>query len=327
MTRMQTEPTSTKRPSSRVDGSQVVIFANPFSGSGPNRRHVARFAAALRGCDLEPTVLWERDDQRRWMTDAQRMAQCRCVVAAGGDGSVAGVINAMAAAGVLDSVAFATLPIGTENLFAREFGFSRKPRQLQRIARGVAEGRTRPIDLGQAGDRLFTLMASAGFDADIVHRMNRWRNGCGDGVLRRVNRFSYAPRIFDCLREYAWPPVTLEVDGERHTGSHVFVFNLPQYGGNLGIGRHACCDDAKLDWVVFERPGLASLGTYAWNVIRGRHLEHPGVRHGCATRVRIESQVTAAVQADGDPAGFTPVEVTIRACALRVIDLGADGAG
>src|SRR5690606_30648069 len=137
---------------------------------------------------------------------------------------------------------------------ARQFGFTASPATL---AAAVARGQTCQIDVGAVGNRLFTLMASTGFDADVVHRLAQWRTV--GARLRRVNRFSYARRIFDAMRSYAYPPITLEVDGQRVTGSHVFVFNIPQYGGNLGICRHACCDDATLDWVVFKNPGWRSL--------------------------------------------------------------------
>src|SRR5690606_29196698 len=92
------------------------------------------------------------------------------------DGSVADVINDMHAAGRLD-VALATVPAGTENLFAKELGFGI---DHEKLAKAIASRDTLSVDLAQAtfGDgtaRLFTLMASAGFDGNVVHRMNAWR--------------------------------------------------------------------------------------------------------------------------------------------------------
>src|SRR5690606_11718217 len=114
---------------------------------------------------------------------------------------------------------------------------------------------------------------------------------------------SYLPRIVSCVREYGWPRITAEIDGRRYTGSHLFVFNLPQYGGNLGIARHACGDDHLLDWVIFERPGILSLGDYALTVVRAKHLGREDVPHGQARRVRVTTEAPLAMQADGDPAG------------------------
>lgn len=325
MSRTASPPPALDAPSSAAArGTAVAVFANPYSGRGPNRRYVDRLAAALCGAGFEPRVVWRPDERRALLADPDLPDRCRCIVAAGGDGSIADVINEMASHGLLDAVPFATFPIGTENLVAREFGFARHRRRPDDLARAIAAGKTRRVDLGQAGDRLFTLMVSAGFDAQVVHRMADWRcapaNGNG-GAIRRANRLSYAPRILACIRDYPYPPVTVEVDGERHTGSHLFIFNIPQYGGNLGIARHACCDDAHLDWVLFQRPGLLSLAGYGWTVLRGAHLRRSDVAHGRATSLRITCEAPAAIQADGDPAGFTPLDVAIRPGALRVIDV------
>ena len=114
----------------------------------------------------------------------------RCVVAAGGDGTVSAVINELSA-----DVALAVLPLGNENLFAKAFGFEDDPGAL---ARAIARGARQPIDLGRAhttaGSRLFTLMLSAGFDADVVHRFTRWRTAGGAAAPGRAGGLRAAVR-------------------------------------------------------------------------------------------------------------------------------------
>jgi diacylglycerol kinase (ATP) len=313
------------------EARRVLVLANPYSGSGPNRRRVEALVTALDDRGFETQLAWRPEQRRELLGDTDTTDGLRCLVAAGGDGSLADVINDMQALDLLDKVPLATLPVGTENLFAREFGYARSARPL---VDAIERGQTRMVDLGAiVGPQrttLFTLMASVGFDADVVHRMAAWRSGhdAGDtdhgdakpAARRRVNRLSYLPRILSCVRQYGYPPVTIEVDGQRHTGSHLFIFNLPQYGGNLGIARHACGHDAKLDWVLFQKPGVLSLADYGWTVLRARHLGRPDVPHGQGASLRIYSECPIPLQADGDPAGFTPVSVEVRPCALRIID-------
>lgn len=310
----------------------VLIFANPYSGSGPNRRYVKDLLHALRARGLRPRVVWDPRRRAAALAHPRLAEKCRCVVAAGGDGSLADVVNELGRAGLLGTMPLATLPIGTENLFAREFGFARDGAAL---AAAIDKLEVQRVDLGAVtsatdggGERLFLLMASAGFDADVVHRMTRWRTGTGAaGVLRRVNRLSYLPRIVSCVREYGWPRITTEIDGQRHTGSHLFVFNLPQYGGNLGIARQACGDDHLLDYVIFERPGLVSLATYGLHVICGKHLGRADVIHGKTKRLRVWTETPIAMQADGDPAGMTPVDIEVRPAALKVVATGRGACG
>ena len=296
----------------------VPIFANPYSGTGPNRKRVDALADQLEKHSLQPRLVWDRHERAELLADPDLKRWCRCVVAAGGDGSVADVINDMSPNGIAPDVPFATLPMGNENLFARQFGFASSPK---RIAHAIQRGQTMGIDVGitrsNTHTRLFTLMASAGFDADVVHRLDQWRKQ-GEHV-KRVNRLTYAPKIMSALRKYDYPIVTLEVDGKRYTGAHVFVFNIPQYGGKLGIARHADATDAQLDWIVFQKPGLMNLADYGLSVLRMRHLGRPDVPHGRATSVRIYAESPVPLQADGDPVGFTPVTVDIRPRAVRVI--------
>ncbi len=297
----------------------MLICANPYSGSGPNRRHVEGLADALSKRGLEPRLVWDVRERRALLADAALCSDYRCVVVAGGDGSIQAVVNELGEAGRLDissaapGLAFATLPMGNENLFAGHFGFTR---DVVRLASAIQAGRTRQVDLGRithgAGDEgtLFTLMAGIGFDAEVVHRMDRWRvSGSG---LRRVRRASYLPRVVSSLRGYGYPGLTVDVDGRELVGAHLLVFNLPCYGGGLRIAPRGCrSDDGLLDWVLFEKPGRLSLLSSAWRVLRGRHLEGAGVRYGRASRVGVRAAGSAPVQADGDPAGRVPVEVRV----------------
>ncbi|MEM1109756.1 MAG: diacylglycerol kinase family protein [Planctomycetota bacterium] len=303
----------------------VLIFANPFSGTGPNRERVLRLEEVLKERGLSPRVIWEHEGRVETLREAGEAL--RCVVAAGGDGSVADVLNDMRTAGRLE-VPFATLPAGNENLFAQEFGFTGSP---EAIAGAVVAGRTRPVDLGEAADptapdqpgRLFTLMASAGFDADVVRRVDRWRSDAAGGGLKRVNRMSYLPRVVGSIKGYRFPGLTLEADGRVVVGHQAYIFNIPQYGGGLRIGRHARSDDGRLAWVVFRRPGFLRLLLYHGQVILGRHFDSKTVVHGRADRVTLRpgDGFSPPIQIDGDPAGDTPLEARVLPGALNVIDL------
>ncbi|MEM1099486.1 MAG: diacylglycerol kinase family protein [Planctomycetota bacterium] len=323
--------------------SGVLLFANPYSGSGPNDRWVEMFAQQVSDAGLKARIVWDarsRVSVLRESADAANdgVSTPPWILAAGGDGSVAAVLNDMAAAGVADWP-FATLPVGNENLFARHFGIDR--RRPQDLIAALARGWTRPIDLGRIerndedsdpSARLFTLMASTGFDADVVHRVDRWRSETADsGQIRRVSLSSYVPRMAGSLREYAFPRVTLTPAdgihaGQSLTGCHIFVFNLPEYGKDLGICRHARADDGLLDFVVFTKPGRVRLLNYLRAAaMGGRHLRRADVIHGQATSFAFTTDASQPVplQADGDPAGHVtpdaPVTIAAAPDAARVV--------
>jgi diacylglycerol kinase family enzyme len=325
----------------------VLLFANPFSGSGPNRTWVEAFANQLTQAGLIAAVHWEPGRRREVLRAAADALGSNApppwILAAGGDGSVAAVLNDMAAADVLHWP-FATLPVGNENLFAGHLGIDR--RKIKGLLGALATARTRSLDLGvlEAGDdpqtaRRFCLMASVGFDADVVHRLDRWRQS-GPAVpdapgesptLRRVSLLSYLPRMAGALCRYAYPAVTLTPRDGTHAGQpivgrHLFVFNLPEYGKDLGLCRRARGDDGRLDFVVFTRPGRARLLNYLRAAaMAGRHLHRADVIHGRATAFTLTTDADTPVplQADGDPAGHvtagSATAIRIEPSALNVV--------
>jgi diacylglycerol kinase family enzyme len=160
-------------------------------------------------------------------------------------------------------------------------------------------------------------MLSVGFDSAVVHRLVAWRSG--GQFLRRVNRLSYARPIADVLRSYRFQSVQLEVDGRSVIGSHVFVFNLPQYGFQFPFAPDARGDDGWLDWFVFGRPGVRAMLGYAAAVMQTKHLGRPDVERGRARGIRITSAEPMPIQMDGEAAGFTPIDIGIVPGALRVL--------
>ncbi|MHB1156742.1 MAG: diacylglycerol/lipid kinase family protein [Phycisphaerales bacterium] len=325
----------------------VAITANPYSGAGKNREIVGRLQRALEGHGLAVRVLWDWVERKTVLSDGRWMERCRCVVVAGGDGTVADVLNEVAG---IPGVSLAVLPIGNENLFARQFGY----RDAEQVAAAVARGQTMGIDVGEIvcgsettangerrtanlSSRLFTLMVSAGFDAEVVHRVQQWRDR--GGALRRARRWSYFRPTLRAMLGYRYPLVELVADGYVVRGCHAMVFNLPQYACGLRFTPQCVANDGLLHWVVFPKRGVLALGRYlALAAMGSRHLGSTGVQWGAAREVelrgisgtgvgdmRAEARTPqlpgtgVPVQVDGDPAGFTPVRVKVRSHAARIV--------
>jgi diacylglycerol kinase (ATP) len=297
----------------------ILLAANPYSGTGPNRRRVEAAAAALRALGAPPRVGWGAAERAAALADARAMAGCRAVIAAGGDGTVSQIINELP-----PGVPLAVLPLGTENLLARALGFAPEPRAL---ARAVVASRTRTVDLGRATaagrSRLFAVMLGAGFDAAVVHRVAQWR--ARGPALRRVRRASYLIPIAACMIEYASSRVRLTTEADSAEGAHCVIANVAAYALNLPLTPAATADDGRLDWLMLQRPGRAALLAYCWAVYRGRHLRRADVSAGQATRLSVTSATPTPVQLDGDAWGTTPVEVEIVPRALTVVAPDRDG--
>jgi diacylglycerol kinase family enzyme len=285
---------------------KVAILANPRAGADPSRRRVETFARRLRARGLTPLVCWHRRELSEAIASGK--ADLRCVVAAGGDGTLLEVLNRA------PGLPVAVLPLGTENLVARYCGVTRCAGALADI---IATGKLREIDVARANERTFCLMACAGFDAAVVHRVHRRRRG-------HITRLSYGLPIVQLLQDYHFPMIDVEVldTGERLRGALAFVFNVPRYGLGLTIAPQARPDDGLLDLCLLERPGVLALARYTLAILRGRHLQLPDVRYRRARGFRLSSAEPVPLQTDGDPAGWLPatVEMLPRRLTLLVPD-------
>jgi diacylglycerol kinase family enzyme len=300
----------TTLPDGRLDPGRrrVVILANPRAGAGSSRAHVEELIAGLRERALEPIVCWDRDE---FSTVVGREAggDLRCTVAAGGDGTLVETLNRAPGQPV------ALLPVGTENLVAR---FLKIERSGQKLAQIIAAGAYRRLDLARAqaaaASRVFCLMAGAGFDAEVVHRLHRRRHG-------HIDKASYVWPIIQTLRRYPYPVMDVEDldSGERFRGALVFVFNLPQYAAGLPVAPEARGNDGRLNLCVFERGGLFNVFRYFTNLVRGRRDKIRDFHHRLIRRVRLTSAHPVRIQTDGDPAGSLPVTIDVIPQALTLL--------
>jgi diacylglycerol kinase family enzyme len=156
-------------------------------------------------------------------------------------------------------------------------------------------------------------MASAGFDADVMHRAHARRTG-------HINRWSYLQPIAESLRKYPYPEIRVFVD-EILTGScrQAVLVNFPAYALGLNMARGATGDDGLFDVRLLQRGTAFQMWRYFFNLVCGRLERLPDVKSATATRVRWESDVPVPIQVDGDPAGWTPAEFSILPGAVEII--------
>ena len=288
-----------------ADPTWVPIVFNRTAGAGSGEDHVDRLVRALRDRGLEPETFACREAFEAGLLDSRRRDQCRCLVAAGGDGTVGYAIN------VHRTAPLAIFPVGSENLLARHLGFGLDP---ERLADTIIAGKSRTLDLGRVDGRYFSLMASVGFDSDVIDRLHAARTG-------HVTKWDYAVNIVRCLARYRYPMLSVECDGTPLAGPvhHLFVFNLPQYALGLPISPESRGEDGWLDLVALRRRGSYHLLRYIVAIVRGRIGELRDVVHRKVRQVRVRSAGRAAIQVDGDPAGVAPVSIEVAPAALTVL--------
>jgi diacylglycerol kinase family enzyme len=139
---------------------------------------------------------------------------------AGDDGraGLAGRAAATLAAGAAASLpALAALPGGSANVFTRAVGLPPDPVDAAgQILQALAEGRSRSIGVGLAGDRYFTFNAGLGLDAEVVRAVAGRRAGGQASTPALYIRMTL--RQFYGVTDRRHPALTLERDGHQPVG-------------------------------------------------------------------------------------------------------------
>ena len=227
------------------------------------------------------------------------------VVACGGDGTVNEVANGLAGS----EAALAVVRGGTANVWAKELRLPRKPEEAVRL---VADGETRTVDLGRAGDRYFLLMAGVGFDAEIVQAAGRSK--------RRLGAAAYLLHGLRIGLRYRATKAELTANGEPLANQLYWLLfaNTRSYAGLLNITDRARLDDGRLDLCLLTKGGLLRLGWLLPWVLLRRHHSRAGVIYRQLESLDVRTP-GLPVQVDGEYLGETPLRFGVAPAALRIV--------
>ena len=153
-------------------------------------------------------------------------------------------------------------------------------------------------------------MAGFGFDAEVVTRHHVARGS--SGVLKPTHRAAYLEPVLRSSFTYRFPTLTIDIldpgQEESLIGTTAFIFNLPRYALGLPFAPAATGHDGWIDLIVFRNAGPFQALRYLWLVLRGIHLDKPGVYHRRIRQAKIATTIPVPVQLDGDPGGVVTID-------------------
>jgi len=261
------------------------------------------------------------------------------VGAVGGDGTVNEV-----ARGLVDTdAALGVLPVGTTNVWALQMHIpalnpvgmnstlarltsdleeridhrvplSHYRTVLRNAADVLLHGKTVSVDVGGANERPFLLWCGVGLDAAVTESVPPQQK-------KALGPLAFVSTTINKLRDYKSAAVTLTLDGtvKRVRTSLVVASNIQLYGGFLPLGARAYVNDGKLDVCVFHGEGILDYLQHVFKVAARTHVEDPEIDYYQVREVNVESSTPLPVHVDDEPFAVTPVSITVRARALRVI--------
>ncbi len=303
----------------RADSARLAwIIRNPGARAAPSESRLRAAAGPLRrrGWEVEIRSTAAPGDAESLAREALA-AGASTVVAAGGDGTVHEVVNALAGSGG----ALGVIPAGTANVWAGEVALPRSPERALAL---VASGWRAHLDLGEAalpagrGRRRFLLMAGAGVDGSVVRAMHGRRT-----AKRLAGRAAFGPAIAATALGARPLPVRITA-GRRELHRELWLAvcgNTRSYTGVLQLTSDARADDGALDLLLLSGAGRRRQAALIARSLRGslHRRRAPGIDYLRRQELAIALEPGAAapleVQADGEPLATVHPgdEITLRA--------------
>jgi diacylglycerol kinase (ATP) len=289
----------------------LAVIANPHAGAGRVGRELdaVRRGLADRGLEYSFRVT-TRPGEARDLAEAAMDEGFRFLVAVGGDGTVAEVVNGMFRDGrpIVDEPVLGVVPAHSGCDLVRSFGL---PGDVEAACGHLIGENTYPFDVMKvvytdpAGERITRYsvnLAEVGFGAAVAQRMARLPRWTGRtrGFLAFWSAFART-RVRD---------VHVDVDRTTYDGPafNLIVANAQFASGGVRLSPRSFPGDGVLDLLIFTGPRTDAYTLLPRMYRAGNHVPDPHIRELHAKlRVAVDTERPLPVLADGELLGTTPV--------------------
>lgn len=274
------------------------ILANPHAGHGHGRQVAIKVSRYLTDLQINHQLLWTQKsgDESQLMTSilAHKKTEDRILII-GGDGTLSLALNALPT-----HEAFAYIPAGSGNDFARAMGISRH-HPIQTFQQ-LHQGRPQAIYVLNYQSEHFSGVAinnfGIGLDAAIVAAANHSQ---AKKVLNTI-KLGQLAYLFSAFKAICHQEAfQVAVNGKTYPNTFLFtVTNHPYFGGGIPLAPDASLTNSDCHLVMLDKVSLPTLLALIPKVYQGKHLTHPHVTHLVEQAFDIQLDADQPLQIDGE---------------------------
>jgi len=273
------------------------VILNPYSNrwNAQKRWPVAERALRAAGIEFELAIS-EHPGHIAQITQQALSDGFSPLIAAGGDGTIGEVVNALVQATNhgFPLVPLGILPLGTANDLAYALQI---PVELDQAATVISNGKIGFVDLGKVNNLYFANNSALCLEPYITVIQSKI------GWIKGVARYLLAA-VHGILDKPAWK-AHLEWESGSFDGpiSLVYIGNGPRSGGVFYMAPHADPFDGKLTVVFAYRPTRLGMFTLLPKVMRpgaGSYVESPGIREFTTSWLKVHLTNPSPAHIDGE---------------------------
>jgi diacylglycerol kinase (ATP) len=240
-------------------------------------------------------------------------AGAELLIAAGGDGTVTAVANAILTA--KSTVPMAIIPLGTGNDLARSLGVPLDPEAAVTLLTTAKRRAIDVVHVRSGADGSFMLnMATGGSSTQTTQATTKESK-------RRFKAWSYFLNSWRAITGRRAFKVRAWADGRRVKckALNITVANGRSAGGGFVLAPHAELDDGLIDFVAVRRSSWWDLIRMAAKLLVGRLNNDPKLLEVRCRRLELTAKPAFALSVDGEVGLRTPIVFTVAPGALTVL--------
>lgn len=289
---------------------KTCVVLNPKAGSVQD---VDALVARLRRIPKTEVCITSKRGSAVSLTRTALRKGCKLIVAAGGDGTLNEIVNALGEknSGVLVGL----IPLGTGNDFARTLGL---PTEVEAAIDLLRAGKTRMIDLVRVTSdrvRYFANVSAGGFSGLVDEKLT-------PKMKRTWGPLAYLRGATAALPELRAYRTTLSLDNKESLKLslyNVVIANGRYVAGGRLIAPEASVDDGLLDIVLIQERSAPELALLAAQVALGKHLSSEAIVFRRAVKVTVNSRPGMRFNVDGELVGKGPAVFEVLPSALQFV--------
>ncbi len=287
----------------------VFVVLNPAAGT---RSAPAVHKALDKHLHEKQVTIYETSGREDMHTVVQEAIQkgAEMIIAAGGDGTISEVVNGL----VGHDIPLGILPVGTGNNLAQELHIPLDPDSACELI--ANEPHLSYLDVVKANDHFMINHLGVGISPQVMSDTSR----------ASKNRFGLTAYLVTLVRKLIGHRpyrFTLTIDGQVHhvAASEILVANTAATGiRNITWGHQISPNDGQIDICVIHLRYWKDHFKTLWYMLtrqphQNQHLQYFTAKETIRIHVAGEAH---QVDIDGDIAGYTPVDITVKPAAVPI---------
>ncbi|NLK50840.1 MAG: YegS/Rv2252/BmrU family lipid kinase [Syntrophomonadaceae bacterium] len=289
---------------------KIGLFYNPVAGGGRFKDKLDPVIQYFQEAGFQ-VIPWRIRDNEMIVEQLKGNdpGKYHTIIAAGGDGTINGVVNAMMEYEF--TVPLGIFPEGTSNDVAN---YLRIPCRVDEYCRVITEGSLIDIDLGEVNSKYFINVASAGQLTQTAHEVNYH-------LKNKWGKLAYYLKAMEKLPKLQSSELRLTVDGGQTYFMEVLLFlilNGGTAGGFQQIMPEGKMSDGVLDFLAIKAAPIPRLPRLMYHFTRGQHLQDKQVFYCQGKQFRLELEPRLITDLDGEKGPDLPWNVQVHPKALKI---------